>query len=384
MIDETPILQNLRDLAFPRLSGTKYEKKCFNIVKQKIEDLNLTPKIQDFSFSIFYSRIFPKVSLSLLSWLLIILFFNFQLIFRLINLFIILIIIIVLIIITRNPEKLKIGREYHSQNLYVKISSQSHNRIPPNSIFLFSHLDSKGQTFSIKFRIRLYYIWMISFILSLTLITYDYFIYIKDNLILILFIFFILIINCVSNVLVWLNSTNNKSKGAIDNASGVSCVLEILRHFVHPKNRLKNLDLYFIFTGAEESGTMGIRNFYKNMKYFDRKKTYIINFDSIAKRASLWDHGLINNKYFKSINYILENKEIMRLEKTHRFYIGSYSDGMFLLSKKFMGIGNGDKSSYHYIHSVKDDVDKIEIRTLKILSHFYTILLNEVDINLNR
>ncbi|MFX1344720.1 MAG: M20/M25/M40 family metallo-hydrolase [Promethearchaeota archaeon] len=195
----------------------------------------------------------------------------------------------------------------------------------------------------------------------------------------------ILIINSVSTVFVWLNTTNNKSKGAIDNASGVACVLEILRHFSNPKNRLKNLDLYFIFTGAEESGTVGVRYYYDFfMKNCDRNKTYIINFDSIAKRASLWDHGLINNKYFKSINYILENKEIMRLEKTHRFYIGSYSDGMFLLSKKFKGIGNGDKSSYHYIHSVKDDVDKIEITALKILSHFYTILLNEVDINLNQ
>ncbi len=385
MIDETRISQNLKDLAFPRLSGTKYEKKCFNIVKQKIEDLNLTPKIQDFSFSTFYSRIFPKVSLSLLSWLLIILFFNFQLIFRLVNLFIILILITVLIIITRNPEKLKIGREYHSQNLYVKISSKSQNMIPPNSIFLFSHLDSKGQSFSIKIRIQLYYFWIISFNLSLILIILDYFIFFRQNFILFFFTFLILIINCVSTVFVWLNITNNKSKGAIDNASGVVCVLEILRHFSNSKNMLKNLDLYFIFTGAEESGTMGIRNyFHKYMKDFERDNTYTINFDSIAKKVSLWDHGLINNKYFKSINYILENKEIMTLEKTHRFYIGSYSDGMFLLSKKFKGIGNGDKTSYQYIHSVKDDVDKIEITTLKTLSQFYTILLNEVDVNLNQ
>jgi hypothetical protein len=384
MIDETRISQNLKDLAFPRLSGTKYERKCFNIVKQKIEDLNLTPKIQEFSFSTFYSRIFPKVSLSLLCWLLIILFFNVQLVFRLVNLLLILVLIIILIMITRNPEKLRIGREYHSQNLYIRLLSQSQNRIPPYSIFLFSHLDSKGQAFSIKIRIQLYNIWMISFILSLILIILDYFIYIKDNLVLFLFIFLILIINSISTALIWLNTTNNKSKGAIDNGSGVACVLEILRHFSNPKNRLKNLNLYFIFTGAEESGTIGVRNyFHKNMKYFIRDKTYTINFDSIAKKVSLWDHGLINNKYFKSINYILENKEIMSLEKTHRFYIGSYSDGMFLLSKKFQGLGNGDKSSYPYIHSVKDDVDKIEITTLKKLSQFYTILLNEVDINLN-
>ena len=384
MIDETRISKNLKEFSFPRLSGTKFERKSFNIAKQKIEDLNLTPEIQDFSFSTFYSRIFPKVSLSLLSWLLIILFLNVEPVFTLVNLFLILLSIIFLIVITRNPEKLKIGREFHSQNIFVKISSQSKNITSPNSIFLFSHLDSKGQAFSIKIRIQVYYIWIISFIISLGISILDYFVFIKDNLILHIFAFLILIINCITTVLAWLNTTNNKSKGAIDNASGISCVLEILKYYSNPENRLKNFDLYFVFTGAEESGTMGVRNFYENMKHFERDKTFTINFDSIAKRVYLWDHGIINNKCFKSINYILENKDIMSLAKTHRFYIGTYSDGLFLLNKKFQGIGNGDKSSYNYIHSVNDDVDKIDLMVLKKLCHFYTILLNEVDINSNK
>jgi len=384
MIDETRILKNLKEFSFPRLSGTKFEKKSFNIAKQKIENLNLTPKIQEFSFSTFYSRIYPKVSLSLLSWLLIILFLNVELVFTLVNLFLILISIMFLIVITRNPEKLKIGKEFHSQNIFVKISSQSKNMTSPNSIILLSHLDSKGQAFSIKIRIQLYYIWIVSFILSLIINILDYFVFIIDNLILLIFAFLILIINCITTVLVWLNTTNNKSKGAIDNASGIACNLELVHYYSIPENRLKNFDLYFVFTGAEECGTMGIKHFYENIKHFKRERTFTINFDSIAKRVYLWDHGLINNKCIKSINYILEHKEIMSLEKTHRFYIGTYSDGLFLLNKKFQGIGNGDKSSYNYIHSVNDDVDKIDLTVLKKLSHFYTILLNEVDINFNK
>ncbi|MFW9881879.1 MAG: M28 family peptidase, partial [Candidatus Thorarchaeota archaeon] len=195
--------------------------------------------------------------------------------------------------------------------------------------------------------------------------------------------FLTLIINCATTVILWLNTTNNNSKGAIDNASGISCLLELLKFYSVPENKLKNYNLNFVFTGAEESGTMGIRNFYKNIKHFNRDKTFIINFDSIAKRVYLWNHGLLNNKYFKSNNFILENKDLMSLEKTRRIYIGTYSDGLFLLNKKFQGVGNGDKSCYKYIHSVNDDIDKIETTTLKKLSQFYTILLNEVDINLN-
>jgi Zn-dependent M28 family amino/carboxypeptidase len=170
------------------------------------------------------------------------------------------------------------------------------------------------------------------------------------------------------------------SRGAIDNASGISCVLELLNYYSIPENRLKNYDLFFVFTGAEESGTMGIRNFYKNIGNYDRNKTFIINFDCIAKKVNLWDHGLLNNKRFKSYNYILENNNIMSLEKARRISIGSYSDGLFLLNKKFQGLGNGDKSSYNYIHSVNDDPDKIDITVLKKLCQFYTILLNDLDI----
>ncbi|MEE9378044.1 MAG: M28 family peptidase [Candidatus Lokiarchaeia archaeon] len=382
MIDNNRILQNLKDFSFPRLSGTEFEKKSFNIAKKKIEDLNLTPTVQEFSFSTFYSRIYPKLSLTLLCWLLIVLLINIHTIFVIINLSLIFILILVLIIFTRNPEKIKIGREFHSQNLFVKISSQPKNKISDNNIFLFSHLDSKGQVFSIKIRIQLYYIWIFSFLLGLLINILNSFFFTEAILLLYVLAFLILIINCMATVVIWLNNTNNKSKGAVDNASGISCVLELLHYYSKPKNKLQNYDLWFVFTGAEESGTMGVRNFYKYIKDYDRNKTFIANFNSIANRINLWDHGLLNNKYIQSFRYILENKDIMSIEKTRRISIGIYSDGLFLSNKKFPGLGNGDKSSYNYVHSVNDDLDKINIKILKKLCQFYTILFNEVDINL--
>ena len=50
MIDKSRIENNLKEFSFPRLSGTEFEKKSFNIMKQKIEDLNLIPLKQEFSF----------------------------------------------------------------------------------------------------------------------------------------------------------------------------------------------------------------------------------------------------------------------------------------------------------------------------------------------
>ena len=170
MIDEKRISINLKEFSFPRLSGTEFEKRSFNIAKNKIENLNLTPIVQEFSFSTFYSRVYPKISITLLSWLLVVLFLNIQVLFTIVNLSLILIGISVLIILTRNPENIRIGRKFYSQNIFVKVSSQPKNESSNRNILLFSHLDSKGQLFSIKIRIRLYYIIGFEFLLRVSVL----------------------------------------------------------------------------------------------------------------------------------------------------------------------------------------------------------------------
>jgi hypothetical protein len=385
MIDEKRILNNLKEFSFPRLSGTDFEKKSFNIAKNKIEKLKLSPIEQKFSFSTFFSRIYPKFALTVLSWLLLVLFLNLNLVFNIINLSIISFLILILILYTRNPEKIKLGHECCSQNLYLKLASKAKNENSDYDILLLSHLDSKGQSISIKIRIQLYFVWIITLSIGLIITGLDFILIIENYLVLDIISIFILLFNFLALAILWVNTTNNISKGAIDNASGISCVLELLYYYSNPVKRLKNCNLWFVFTGAEESGTMGVRNFYKIIKDFDRDKTFSLNFDSIAKNINLWNHGLLNNKYFKSFNYILENKDIMTLEKkTYRFYIGTYSDGLFLLNKRFRGLGVGDRSIYTYVHSRRDDLDKIDTSVLKKLCHFYTILLNEVDNYNNR
>ena len=214
MIDENRILKNLKEFSFPRLSGTELEKKSFNIAKKKIEELNLNPIVQEFLFSTFYSRLYPKISLALFNWFLFIIFLNFHVIFNIINMVILFILILIMIILTRKPEKIKFGRKYRSQNVFVKLSSQHNNESSENNIFLFSHLDSKGQVFSIKIRIRLYFIWIISYPLSLILNILVSFYMLHLYLFLYILSILILAVNCIATIMIWLNTTNNKSVGA--------------------------------------------------------------------------------------------------------------------------------------------------------------------------
>ena len=134
MIDETRIRENLELISFPRLSGTEYEKKAFNILKKKIEDLNLKPSVQSFSFTSFYPRIYQKIVFILSFWTLFVLYLNIEGIFTTLNLILILIIFVPVFIITRKPEKIRIGKKRTSQNLFVKILRDSENSEFNNNI----------------------------------------------------------------------------------------------------------------------------------------------------------------------------------------------------------------------------------------------------------
>ena len=65
MINEKRLKENLTTFSFPRLSGTDGEKKALNLARSKVEDLNLKPLIQDFVFSTFFGRTYPKMAFSL-------------------------------------------------------------------------------------------------------------------------------------------------------------------------------------------------------------------------------------------------------------------------------------------------------------------------------
>ena len=388
MIDEKRIRNNLEDFSFPRLSGTKEETESYNIAKKKIESLKLQPSVQDFSFSTFYSRIYPKISISLTFWLLITIFLNLNWIFTIISVIITLLIILPLIVITRNPEKIRFGKRFLSRNLFVKLESKSNQNKKEEvimdedrNVFFLSHLDSKGQKFSIKTRILFIKFWIFSFI-GLTLILLIRIIISAQIIIWLNFIgLFVLGINFTTTILTLINNTNNKSMGAIDDASGIVTVLELLNFYTDFENRLTNFNFWFVFTGAEESGTMGIRNFYKILKTFDRNKIVVFNFDSIAKNISPFCRHSNPKKYNNFYDIFIKEANKFNLKlNTYRFNIGIHSDGIFTMGKKkLLGVGFGDLTSYKYVHSTEDTIEKVNPNVLKELCLLITNFLKEID-----
>ncbi|MBY8987865.1 MAG: hypothetical protein KGD61_05375, partial [Candidatus Lokiarchaeota archaeon] len=164
MIDENRIRENLKTFSFPRLSGTEAEKKALELAAKKVEDLNLKPLTQEFLFSTFFGRTYPKL-VFLLGFIVLFLFFlNF--VSFIIPLFLIIISVILglLFMLARKPESVRLPKVLNSTNIYAKVGlkpnksqsdiSTKDKLIHERNILFICHLDSKGQRFSILYRIR--------------------------------------------------------------------------------------------------------------------------------------------------------------------------------------------------------------------------------------
>ena len=219
MIEETRIKRNLKKFAFPRLSGTKFELKAFNQLKKEVESLNLNFEIQNFTFSSFYSRIYPKIAFS--SGSLVFLSFYLKLHSILIAIFVIILssILISTILLTRKPERIQFIKKFTSQNLLVKIPSLSDSLKNNDRIALFiSHLDPKGQRFKIRIRIRMIKLWIATSIILVVILPFKFLAYIGFEEIFYIIGGFPLIFNISASIILVLNITDNSSKGAVDNA----------------------------------------------------------------------------------------------------------------------------------------------------------------------
>lgn len=378
MIDENRIRENLKTFSFPRLSGTDDEKKAFNLAFKKLEQLKFKPLSQEFVFSTFYARLYPKIAFLSGFALLLMFFLNFITIIIPISSILILLLLSFLFTITRKPERIKIGKKLNSVNLYSKLDLMSKNEeseiniIDDNNrekgVLFFCHLDSKGQRFSILVRIRVIRAWVFSSLIIIIITVCKNYIFVSYSLLFYIIGAFPIAINLISTIFILLNATNNKSKGAIDNASGIACVLELLNYYSNPEFRLNHFNLWFVFTGAEECGTMGIRNFCYKLEHINKKESIIFNFDAIAKNIYLFPGKKMSGNVKSIYNTFLNNNKCLEIKRNpKKIYFGSHSDGYYLKKNKFEGIGIGDMESYKFIHSIRDTVDKIDSSLLKKL-----------------
>lgn len=383
---EEKLFDYVKSFSFPRLAGTDGEKKAVKLVHDTFEKIGFQDDQitkQNFEFSNFYSTLFVKLII-----LLNIIIISILLLVKYLFPFLIVITTVIVIIIfisthklLRHPElkcfwEKHFGKNISATNVFVKTPANQLSSNKAGDIIVSAHLDSKSQKYKTIWRVILYRIWMyfeIFFGICYFIFVIDYNeFYINFREIIIIFEFFIVLsaaLVILSNFFLLFLNIENKSLGALDNASGMSIVFELSSFF--KINPLNNFNIWFCQFSAEEIGTMGSRNFIDKYEYqFALGKTFQVNFDMVSvknqktnKVEYIKSYGLLPRKKISPIlnNYIQESARLENI-KLNSFHvtIGAHTDSLPFHLRKFDSIDITTLAAARYTHSKEDVPEKVD------------------------
>ncbi len=306
---EKETIQHVNSLMFERIAGTKGEDKAINYIKKELNRENIQFNIESFKWSktikilatlimifiIFSSVLYKTIVFSDIVWIM----------FVLVLIFIALTYILV-INFHDMTHLVLLGKRRNSKNIIAKISAIE--KQPKRPLVIFSaHYDSISSRYPYNLKKYFYLIMIIlgsPYIVSSLVFTewtilansFDYFnneLYerLMEKSINFSYITFLFLM--ISIIVLLLNRERSESLGSLDNASGVSILIELAKRF--NKNPLKNMDVLFLWCGAEEWGLWGSKQFCaKNLddliEEYDLDKSYNINIDMLGSYI-----GLVNN-----------------------------------------------------------------------------------------
>ncbi|TFG16846.1 MAG: M28 family peptidase [Promethearchaeota archaeon] len=182
-----------------------------------------------------------------------------------------------------------------------------------------------------------------------------------------------------------------KSKGAIDNASGVAVLIELAK--LIKKYQIENYDVILLFPGTEEWGLIGSKRYVKrNHKYlsenYDLDRSFNINIDMVGsyvgmiqKRSLFRKHRHRHEKHKVPLNDIIDEvSSDLNIEYTKDLHFitpktdhKSFNKLASKTKSKFQVVCfHSDKDS-KYIHSRLDTPDKC---SSEVLSNAISLIFN--------
>lgn len=379
-------INHVNSIAFNRSAGSEGETEAVFYIRDQLDNNHITHNFEYFTY------MGPRKVLMRLAYLI---FFVYLLIFKFLIVIALYFSIKYLFATTRNYSMIK---EESSKNLVTTIPSNIRRKKRP-VVILTAHYDSFSANLPYRLQNFLFFIFKIIIVpyfmikLAVSLWILADFSFSSFNPFILDFLLNSTLLEFVIIILILLLIYNTKkSTGAIDNASGVSIILELAKNLQN--NPLENMDVIIVFTGAEEWGLIGAKRFCKrNQKSFSEKynldKSFNINFDMIGTYI-----GLINKKgifHKKEINQTLNkniedaaNKLDISIVK-HDHMITPKTD-----HKVFLKFARKTKSDFQvacfnsdndvkYIHSPKDTPDKCSVQNLNNTLEITLKTLRKID-----
>jgi hypothetical protein len=378
------IMQHVNGLAFNRTTGTTGETQGMLYIRNILDKNNISSRLEYFEY------IGLKKMLMRMAYAIIISYIIF---YRL--LLILVLYFSVKFLFAKARHYTLLGKE-SSKNLIVEFPSKNEGKKPV--AILTAHYDSFSANLPYRIQVILFFVFKtiiipyLGFTVSLSLwLLFD-----SHNVIMIEVSNLIFLSSISSFLITFLIGlilySTKESLGAIDNASGVSILIELTKYL--KKNPLKNMDVIIIFTGAEEWGLIGSKRYLKRhrsklQKNYDLDKSFNINYDMIGSYIGLiHEKGILKNKKInKSLNmYIEEAAENLDIKYVkHNYFINPKTD-----HRKFLRFARKTKSRFQvacfhsakdskYIHSPRDTPDKCNPANLDGAFNISVEVLNKID-----
>ena len=364
-------MEHIRSLAFNRTASSIGETEAINYIEKQLTDNSINSEIEHFNW------MGPLKILMRTTYALILVFL---IVFRL---FLIIITYFILKNMFERFRRISLISQDVSKNLCAHISAKK--SMPNQPIVIISaHYDSISANLPYKFQVLIFFLYRLVAIFYALIIILLSIIVLLDFLAIIPisnFMVFLIIFTSIGGVFIsvpilYLVFAERPSSGSIDNASGVAISIELAK--LLKKNPLENINLLFLWTGAEEWGLKGsihfCRNHFLNLtKKYDFHRSFNINIDMVGTYIGLLDRtGLFKRKLNENLNDVLEatakqlNIPIVKYNKI----IKPQSD--YKIFKRFgkrartkfqVSCFHSSKDS-KYIHSKSDTPDKCSTENL--------------------
>ncbi len=369
--DESVTIDHVKSLAFRRTASSTGETEATYYIENELAKEKINSKIEYFSWA------GPTRVLMRTTYLIILMYL---LLARLILVLVIYYVIKYLFERTRNMTLIK---KESAKNIFAEILANKKGKNRPLVIFS-AHYDSISANIPYKVQWVIFFIYrliigfyvIVIIVFSLWLTLDFLLIVLLPNSIIIMIAIISLIGIFISVPILYLVFNEKPSAGSIDNASGVSILIELAKHF--QRNPLEKMDILFVWPGAEEWGLKGSKEFCRkhiidlNEKY-DLNRSILINIDMVGSYIGLVDRvGLFRRSLNKNLNDVFEataknlNIPLTRYNKLippksdHR----SFRSYVKRARKKIQIVYFHSDNDTKYIHSTKDTPDKCSAENL--------------------
>jgi len=371
LVYKDQVFEHVTNLAYNRNASSVGETKAITYIKDELGKAQLDANIEHFEFT-GARRMVMRIFYTL--------FISYLLIFRL---FLVIITYYIIKTLFARTRRLTFIKKEESKNIYSLVSARNGSDLRPLVIFT-AHYDSFASMIPYKFQKVLFFLFrvivvpflsilvLVAALLILDIVYYESFSQYIVNLIILSSIAQFIIIA----IIVLLVYEINRAYGSIDNASGVSILIELAKEInVKP---LENIDVLFLWTGAEEWGNKGAKHFYKEHKKnillkYDIANSYNINIDMVGSYIGLVDKiGIIRKrKINENLNDLLsESAEELNIPLVkYSAQVEPRSDQIVFrklkkVQKNFQIAFFHSAKDSKFIHSTRDSPDKCSAESL--------------------